>query len=202
MSRTEPHAREDYDDTIRYDQTAQPDARPKGRYHSDQIVAHWIVVSLVIFQFITGPSMSDAFRDALEMGGWMVSGGIAVPHGTIGLSILAVMIWRVTLRRRYGAPPPPDSIPTVLRKVSRANHFAFYGMLIAQPLLGLAAVLTGVALLGTLHGLGALVLIVLALLHVAGATMHLFKRDGVVTRILNRGSAPRGYERRDGTPVD
>jgi cytochrome b561 len=201
MAETEPHARADYDDTIRYDQTAQPHVRPKGRYHSDQVTAHWTIVGLVIFQYLTGQSMSGAYQAALA-GGWRVSDGVSVVHGILGLSILTVMIWRVFLRRRYGAPPPPASEPRPLQIVSRGVHFAFYAVLIGMPLFGLAAVLTGIELLGTLHGYAAWALLGLALLHVAGALLHAVKRDGVVTRILNRGSAPRGYETREGRSVD
>jgi cytochrome b561 len=201
MATTEPHAQPDYDDTIRYDQTAQAHVRPKGRYHSDQIVAHWTIVGLVILQYLTGPSMSVAFETALE-GGWRVSDGVSAVHGIIGLSILTAMVWRVFLRRRYGAPPPPETEPRPLQMVSRGVHYAFYGLLLGMPLFGLAAVLTGIEILGTLHGWAALALLLLAVAHVGGALMHAVKRDGVVTRILNRGSAPRGYEQRDGTPVE
>ena len=166
-----------------------PNLRPEGRYHSDQIAAHWTVVFLVLFQFATGSAM-EAAMDLGYAAGELPKAGVIFVHGIIGSSILAVMLWRVTLRLRYGAPPPPDSVPRPIQIVSRAVHFAFYGVLIAMPLLGLAAVLTLSATIGALHAITAILLVLLALAHVAGAIMHVVKRDGTIKRVLS-GQPPR-----------
>lgn len=166
-----------------------PPARPKGRYHSDQITAHWTVVFLVLFQLATGGAM-EAAMDLGYAAGELPKAGVIFVHGILGSSILAVMLWRVTLRLRYGAPPPPDSVSRPIQVISRLNHYAFYGVLITMPLLGLAAVLTLSPTIGALHAIFALLLILLALAHVAGAVMHIVKRDGTIKRVLS-GQPPR-----------
>lgn len=168
---------------------AAPPGRPEGRYHSDQITAHWIIVFLVLFQFATGSTM-EAAMDLGYAADQLPKAGVIFFHGIIGGSILLVMLWRVTLRRRWGAPPPPASAPRAIQIISRANHFAFYGVLIAMPLVGLLAVLTLNRTLGAIHGISALLLVLLALAHVAGALWHVFKRDGTIKRVLS-GQPPR-----------
>ena len=169
-------------------QTA-PLGRPEGRYHSDQITAHWIVVFIVLFQFATGGAMESAM-DLGYAADVLPRQGVLYVHGILGTSILLVMLWRVTLRLKYGAPPPPQSAPRAIQIVSRANHFAFYGVLIAMPLAGMLAVFTLNETVGTLHGLAAILLVLLALAHVAGALWHVFKRDGTIKRVLS-GQPPR-----------
>ena len=158
--------------------------RPEGRYHSNQIAVHWLVVSLVVFQFLTGGAMAAAMEFGYDSNAIPLAGVIYV-HGIIGLSILSAMLVRVFLRMRYGAPPPPETESSAIQKLSRSVHYAFYATLIAMPIAGLLAVLTLWEWLGTAHGLASWLLLALALLHVAGAAMHAFKRDGVVKRILS-----------------
>ena len=147
-------------------------------YSGKQMLAHWMVVALVLFQFLQGGSMETAFDDGAINGG-------AIIHGLSGTLILGVMLWRLWMRRDHGAPPPPETEPSWLQRISRGVHYAFYAILIGMPLAGMAAVLTGSELLGSLHKLTAWLLLALALLHAAGAAWHGFvKRDGVVRRML------------------
>ena len=144
---------------------------------------------LVLFQFATGLAMESAM-DLGYAAGAIPKAGVIYVHGILGTSILLVMLWRVTLRLKYGAPPPPDSVSRPIQIISRANHFAFYGVLIAMPLAGMAALFTLNQTIGALHGLTALLLVLLAIAHVAGALMHVFKRDGTIKRVLS-GQPPR-----------
>ncbi len=161
-------------------------SRP-DRYATLQIGLHWLVVGLVAFQFFTGEGMAAAFeRDfALETG----ATGTAIVHGVIGSSILIAMIVRAVVRRRFGAPPPPQTEPSMVQKISRANHALFYVVLIAMPLAGLLAVLTGSEIVAEAHALTSTVLLVLIAAHVAGAVWHLFKGDGVVRRMVPKRAA-------------
>lgn len=164
-------------------------ARPKGRYHTEQIVAHWTVVFLVLFQYATGGAMEAAYRAAVDFGR-LPADGIIVVHGLIGTSIWVVMLWRLALRFRFGAPPPPDTLSRPLQIVSRATHFTFYGILIGMPLFGMAALWVKAGILGTLHSWAAYALLAVAALHVTGALYHVVKRDGTIRRILRGNTMP------------
>jgi cytochrome b561 len=167
----------------------EPTTRPEGRYHTNQIAAHWIIVFLLVFQFATGPTMAEAMEVAY-LADRLPPEGVIFVHGIIGLSILATMAWRVSLRLRFGAPSPPDTEPRPLQLLSRSVHFAFYAVLIAMPLFGLAATIWISEILGVLHAWASYALLGLMALHVSGGLWHAIKRDGVVKRILS-GQAQR-----------
>ncbi|PRY93727.1 cytochrome b561 [Hasllibacter halocynthiae] len=177
------------------DDTKHRTDRVPGRYHSSQRALHWLVVVLVVFQFLTGGQMEAAFllRDVQPLN---LAGPVWV-HGTIGLSILAAMLGRAGLRARYGAPPPPSDEPRPVQWLSRGTHYAFYVVLILMPIAGLVAVLSGNPTIAWAHGVTAYVLLALAALHVAGALWHAFKRDGVATRMLGRDPAEKDMARTD-----
>ena len=154
-----------------------------ARYHTSQLVAHWVIVMLVAMQFLMNEGMQRAFDASEETGRLVIAGGV-ISHAMSGSFILLVMLYRLWLRRQHGAPPPPSTLPHWLQLVSRANHYAFYVILIAMPLAGWLALLTLWEWVGMVHGLTAWLLLALILAHVAGAFWHAFKRDGTLARIL------------------
>jgi cytochrome b561 len=154
------------------------------RYSQGQLVAHWLVAFLVVFQFLFNGGMQRAFDQSVEAGLWQATGG-AVTHGLSGAIIFCLMAWRLSMRLGHGTPPPPDTEPRPLQIVSRGTHWAFYALLLAMPVAGVLAIVTLSPTLARLHGLAGSALFVLALLHVAGALWHgLVKRDGVTRRML------------------
>jgi cytochrome b561 len=167
---------------LRPEDTASREA--PARYHTDQMALHWLVVALVLFQFATGWSM-EAAMDVAYLTGVNVTDGVVFVHGIIGSSILVAMLARLYLRFHHGVPTPPTTEPRPLQWLSRGVHYAFYLVLIAMPIFGIAAVVTLIPWLGAAHGWAALALAGLAALHVAGATWHLIKGDGVVRRIIS-----------------
>ncbi|WP_299812886.1 cytochrome b/b6 domain-containing protein [uncultured Jannaschia sp.] len=158
-------------------------------YSSSQMLAHWLVVFLILFQLVLGwTGVQRDFEAAIETGQSVVSGPIVV-HGIFGSSILIVMLWRLTLRLRRGAPPPPDNESKMIQRLSRGNHYAFYVVLIAMPPVGLGAALLRSEVLAWVHALTAYLLVVLIILHISGAVWHLTKKDGVVHRMIRRDPA-------------
>ena len=154
----------------------------RERYHTRQLIAHWSIVFLVAMQFLMNEGMQQGFRATVETGATVITGG-TITHAAGGSLILLVMLYRVWLRRTHGAPPPPASLSPLLQKVSRYNHYAFYGLLIGMPLFGWLAVVTGWAWVGIAHGLGAIVLLLLIVAHFCGALYHAWKKDGVIGRM-------------------
>ena len=164
-------------------------AHREGFYHPAQIVAHWTVVFLLLFQFLTGGGMEHAFDAAEEGEALLRLDGTAWVHGMIGTTILLAMLFRLWLRSRYHAPPPPADEPQLVQYLSRGTHWAFYALLIGMPIFGLLAVLTGSGVVAGLHGLASKLLLLLVILHFAGAMWHAFRRDGVVKRVLRQDPA-------------
>lgn len=160
-----------------------PETRPET-YHSRQRLAHWLVVLLVAIQLLFNEGMVRAYGSATRGEGWPDSAG-ATLHGAVGLAILGLMLWRLSLRRRLGAPPPPSELSPRLQRLSRANHVAFYAVLIGMPIVGATAALTLNDGLARLHAATAPVLVALIIAHVAGATWHATTPgSGVLGRML------------------
>ena len=160
------------------------------RYHQSQLVMHWVVVFLVAMQFAFHGAMERDFWNAVELGYLPPSGG-AWAHGIGGGLIFGAMIWRLFMRRHYGAPPPPETEPSAIQKVSRGVHYAFYVLLIGMPVFGALALWTLSPTLALAHKLAGWLLLALIAAHFAGAMWHAFKKDGVVKRMLRRNPADR-----------
>lgn len=160
--------------------TETAEQRP-AHYPQSIRAAHWIVVALVTLQFLTGGGMDSAFPESLSV--TVPAPFAAVLHVLSGLSILAVMLWRLTVRLRAKVPPPPADEPRWLQYISRGTHYAFYILLIGMPLAGLTAVATGSETVGELHKATSWLLLALVLAHIAGAFWHITMGDGVMHRI-------------------
>ena len=163
-------------------------ARP-DTYSRNQMIAHWLVVLFVLCQFLLHRSMERAYEEALEVGAFPLDGG-AIMHAFGGLAVLTLMIWRLTMRLRRGAPPPPESEPGWMQIISRGNHYAFYVVLIAMPIFGAAAVATLIPWLGTAHEWAGIVLLVLIALHISGAVLHMIRPRSTAWQRMLRPDSP------------
>jgi cytochrome b561 len=153
-------------------------------YSARQIALHWIVFVLVAFQFVMGDNMTHLFR-AAHGGRPTDVGSIWAPvHIAVGIAILASMLWRLMLRRTVGAPPAAKQHPA-LQALAAAVHVGLYVDLIGAALVGIAAYFWLPELAGLHRLMVRPILIVLFVLHVAGALWHRFVvRDEVMTRMM------------------
>lgn len=165
------------------------EARDWSRFH---IAAHWTTVALIAVQLLTAGSMEAWFgaaedREAVGAGTVMP----AVGHAVAGASILILTLLRIVDRRSHGRPPYPADHPAWATMLSKLNHLLLYAVLVAMPLLGASALVSGSDDLGDLHGALAPVLLALVALHVAGALAeHFFFKSDLLRRMLGRGPAP------------
>ena len=126
---------------------------------------------------------------AVAVGAFPLDGG-AIMHGICGATILLVMLWRQAMRLTHGTPPPPESEPRKLQYMSRGNHWAFYVVLIAMPIVGLSAVLTLAPILSAIHSWTIWLLLALIAAHFAGAVWQMFRRGSDTwRRVLRRDPA-------------
>jgi cytochrome b561 len=89
---------------------------------------HWLVAALAVIVTalgwaIAGAPRNTATRDLLLL-----------LHRSVGLTILAAMLFRVGWRWRR--PPPPTSIARFERAVAGGTHFSLYLIFVVMPLAG------------------------------------------------------------------
>lgn len=152
-------------------------------YSRTQIILHWTIAALVIFQLVFHEGMEDAW-DIREDGGTVP---LVNPHVVVGILILALAIWRLSLRLIRGVPPAPSSEPAPLRLLAAGTHWAFYALLFVMPFSGMALWFFEVEDAGDVHDSARLVFIALILLHIVGAlAQHFWFKTDVLKRMLGR----------------
>lgn len=122
-------------------------------------------------------------------------------HKPLGIVLLILVVIRLLVRWRSGAPALPDDMPVPMKLAAKLSHVLFYVLLVAMPLLGWAmlsaanypVVAAGIRLpaivpvnaqlhnlLWNAHRVLAMMLFALFLLHLAAALFHAWvRRDGV-----------------------
>ncbi len=171
-----------------------------GRYSGAAKTLHWLIVALLIAQFIFAWTMPHIGRDT------PVTTLISL-HFTFGVIILAVVVVRLAVRALHGEPVPEDGLPPWQTASARVTHWLLYALLFVIPMLGwLNASWRGMPIVMFGHELPALlakrapgwgwtgdthvfianwVLLGLVGLHVLAALYHYFvRRDGVLQRML------------------
>jgi cytochrome b561 len=161
---------------------------------------HWIIVVLLIVQFIFAWTMPHIGRNT------PVTTIISL-HFTVGIVILAVAAVRLGWRLTHSEPAPEDGVPPWQIMSSRIVHWLLYLLLFVIPILGwinaswrnMPIVMFGLELpqlvatrapgwgwTGDVHSLLAnYLMLALVGLHVAAALYHYFwRRDGVLQRML------------------
>lgn len=147
---------------------------PAG-YSLVQITLHWAIVLLVAVQFIAHDGIEESF-DAFADGSVPAAGDLRLAnlHVIFGALIFLLMIWRLTLRLRRGAPALPANEPRAAKMLAHTVHGLFYLLLIAMPVSGAVAWFGGVEAAGDAHGVASTVLLVLIGLHLAGVLVQFF----------------------------
>ena len=152
-------------------------------YTRTQIFLHWTIAALFIFQIVAHEGIEQAMQ-AIERGEQVSQFN---PHVVVGLLVLALVIWRLVLRRTRGAPEAPQEEHVLLRWLSVGTHLAFYALLFVLPFSGSAMWFFGAGPAHTVHELAKNLLILLVLLHVIGALTHHFVfKTNVLRRMVGR----------------
>jgi cytochrome b561 len=171
-----------------------------GRYSGVAKTLHWLILALLIAQFIFAWTMPHIGRNT------PVTTLISL-HFTFGVVILAVAVVRLIWRITHREPPPEAGIPPWQTATARIVHWLLYILLFAVPILGwinasyrgMPIVMFGLELpkliatrapgwgwTGDIHALIATyVMLGLVGLHVAAALYHyIVRRDRVLQRML------------------
>ena len=156
----------------------------RAGYNGTQIFLHWAIVVLIVLQLINSQWMEPAFEARVGEAP-AGEGGNPWPHIILGVAVLLLTIWRLTVRLRRGAPAHAAGENSLISTAAKANHVALYVMLFAMPLTGAIAWFGGIENVGDLHSVLRWVLIALVVLHIAGGLFEQFVlRNNVLARIV------------------
>jgi cytochrome b561 len=168
------------------------------RFNLLQRLLHWLMAICVIAMLFIGVGMVSTVTPKYLP--------LITIHKTLGIAILALVLVRLALRIRFGAPSLPADLPLPIKLAAHLSHYALYGLMIVMPLLGWAmlsaaeypVVLYGKSFLPSIlpqsdsvhtllwnaHYYLAFAFFALVLMHVAAALFHaLVRRDGVFETI-------------------
>lgn len=167
-------------------------------YHAAAKTFHWLVAVLVFFVWPMGwllGMVKSGFHNDFFF--W---------HGSLGFSILWLMLARLCVRFLTDTPAKPAGMPPWLASVAHINQWLLYLALICQPVIGflMASAKSGAytwfgllqianpfgkipnwgSTLGELHEIGAWLILVLFGLHICGALYHrVIRGDDTLARM-------------------
>ena len=162
---------------------------------------HWIVAALAVVVVGLGWALTGAPHggDLREL--------LLLLHRSVGLLILAVMVFRIVWRLTHPPPPLPIGFPRIEAAAARADHALLYIIFLVMPLTGLLNALAAghsVSFFGLLaipplipedprlaqivfaiHLAGQFAAYALVAIHVAAALTHRFvRRNQILDRML------------------
>ena len=143
-------------------------------YHYSQIIIHWLVALLVIYQFTFGGKIEfleleiciNSTTNALKSCQHLYN------HYLVGVIILLLMIIRLFLRILFGAPPLPKSIPLTIKIFARLSHYLIYLILFSMPFFGMYMYYFNSEISQFLHITFSKILLFLILLHICAVAFH------------------------------
>lgn len=164
------------------------------RFNPLQRLLHWVMAACILAMFFIGVGMVSTIRPKFLP--------LVATHKSLGIVILVLVLVRLVVRLRYGAPALPRDLPEPMKLAAELSHYGLYALMIAMPLIGWAmmsaaeypvVVFGGVhlppilpqsdrlhSLLWDAHYYLAFCFFALVLLHIAAALFHaLVRRDGV-----------------------
>ena len=152
-------------------------------YSRTQIALHWVIFLLIALQYLLHDWIAEAL-DKVEEGQEAAFHPLVAAHVAGGLLILALVVWRIVLRRRHGAPPYPPEEPVALQWVAKLTHLGLYALMILMPVSGALAWFGGAAAAAQAHELMRILLLALIGLHILGALYHQFiLRTDIMSRM-------------------
>ncbi len=104
--------------------------RPFKGYSAVARTLHWLTAALVLTTLPIGITMVNV----PNLG--PTGDTLFHLHRSIGALVLLITVFRLGYRLTHPAPPLPADMPALQQSAARATHWALYGLLIVQPILG------------------------------------------------------------------
>ena len=162
------------------------------RYSTIVIIIHWLMAILLICMFALGIYMVDLPKGSDERS-WFFA-----LHKSIGLTLALLALIRLSLKFIFKAPPLPDDVTYIQKKLAAVTHNLLYLMMFIQPITGyISSSFSGYKtkfwgvplphwgwkspdlneLFTTVHQISALIFGLLILFHIMGAMYHIHKKQ-------------------------
>ena len=103
-----------------------------SRYAPSLRRLHWLMALLIVLVYLA------ITQRGLFARGTPARAAMFQSHYWLGLSVFALVWWRLLQRRRFGTPAVTPLLPTWQSALSKLLHGALYAFFIVMPLLGLA----------------------------------------------------------------
>jgi cytochrome b561 len=169
------------------------------RYGAVAQLFHWVIVVLIITQFVLA-KRAEGLSPVAKI-------GVLATHKSVGITILALALLRLTWRLFNPVPQLPASTPRWQERAAHVSHFLLYALLFITPVLGWlmsSARAFSVSYFGLFtlpdfiepnraayerlhdfHEAMAITLATIATIHILAALKHhFFDRDDVLRRML------------------
>jgi cytochrome b561 len=150
------------------------------KYSTAQITLHWATAALIAGNYFISEGMEDAFDAKMEGGTY--GGFVPNYHVWAGVTLVALIVLRLILRLVHGAPASAQT--GLAHLAAQVVHGVLYVLMLAVPLLGMAAWFLGIDQAADLHVLVMNAMMLLILGHAGVAIFHHFVlRDGLLSRM-------------------
>jgi cytochrome b561 len=162
--------------------------RQAAEFSIGRRLMHWAVLILCLVQVPTSWAIQRTHMAHLFFKPKPIDLFLHEVHAWSGWLILFFAIAQLVLRLTHGTPPPPEGSARLERWAAVAIHTMLYGLIIALPVTGTAAMYLSFRF-APLHSLLSWTLLAVALAHVAAALWHhIYRRDDVLLRMIGRAS--------------
>ena len=158
---------------------------PAG-YSGTQILLHWIIAALVLFQVFFGEGMEHAYHTWIKgkelSPDNLLSANI---HIIVGCSILVLAILRVLIRMIRGVPDAPAGQSGVKLWIAALTQVFLYAILFVMPITGAMAWFLGYASMAEVHAFAKPLIMLAVIVHFGGALMqHYVAKTNVLVRMM------------------
>ena len=192
-------------------------ARPgEDRYHLSIRILHWLMAVGFLFMWGLGWAMTNVAEEKSP-----AQERLFGLHMSIGVTLLVLLILRIAIRLRVGAPPLPEALPRRDRTGARIGHVGLYVLPVLIVTLGWASqdfggdgvdwfgldlprifpareTLAGIKpgdLAAEIHGSLAWTMLALAVIHIAAVAKHRWvDRHDVLHRMTLGRSVSRSHD--------
>lgn len=158
----------------------------KTGYSHPQILLHWAIALLILFNYLYSEGMGRALDARLEGAPAPALDIAPAVHVWVGVAVLVLVLLRALLRLTTGAPDAGGT--GLMQRAAGWGHRLLYALMLAVPAFGGIAWFGGVDAVADLHALLANVLMVVAGGHALIALYHQYVlKDRLLLRMMRPG---------------